>query len=73
MVGFRRLPHARGWRHYLARLSGYYEILQAGAGSYDPERLRSILVPDVDRFDGGQIASIKLLYDPARYTALGGR
>jgi hypothetical protein len=39
-------------------VSAYYEILQAGAGSYDPERLRSILVPDLD---------------PARYTALGGR
>jgi len=25
------------------------------------------------RFDGGQIASIKLLYDLARYTALGRR
>jgi hypothetical protein len=114
-------------------VSAYYEILQAGAGSYDPQRLRSILVPDLDfdgpiaghvhgadrftrgvagfietqqgirflqqvvtpdaaavlydadlpggtlrfaeffRFDGGQIASIKLLYDPGRYTAFGGR
>lgn len=114
-------------------VSAYYEILQAGAGSYDPERLRSILVPDLDfdgpiaghvhgtdrftrgvagfietqqgirflqqvitpdaaavlydadlpggtlrfaeffRFAGGQIASITLLYDPARYTAFGGR
>jgi SnoaL-like protein len=114
-------------------LSAYYEILQAGAESYDRERLRSILAADLDfdgpiagrvqgadrftygvtgfiatqqgirfvqqvvthdaaavlydadlpggtlrfadffRFDGGQIASIKLLYDPARYTALGGR
>ena len=114
-------------------VSAYYEILQAGAGSYDPERLRAILVPDFDfdgpiaghvqgadrftrsvagfietqhgirflqqvatrdaaavpydadlprgtlrfaeffRFGGRQIASIKLLYDPARYTALGGR
>jgi hypothetical protein len=25
------------------------------------------------RFGGGQIASIKLLYDPGRYTAFGGR
>jgi hypothetical protein len=25
------------------------------------------------RFDGGKIASINLLYDPARYTAFGGR
>jgi SnoaL-like domain len=32
-------------------VSAYYEILQAGAGSYDPERLRLILVPDLD-FDG---------------------
>jgi len=116
-----------------ALVSAYYEILQAGAESYDPERLRSILVPDLDfdgpiaghvrgadrftrgvagfiqtqrgirflqqvitpdaaavlydadlpggtlrfaeffRFDGGQIASIKLLYDPGRYTAFGGR
>jgi SnoaL-like domain len=32
-------------------VSAYYEILQAGAGSYDPERLRSILAPDLD-FDG---------------------
>ena len=32
-------------------VSAYYEILQAGAGSYDPQRLRSILVPDLD-FDG---------------------
>ena len=114
-------------------VSAYYEILQAGAESYDPERLRSILVPDLDfdgpiaghvrgadrftrgvagfietqrgicilqqvitpdaaavlydadlpggtlrfaeffRFGGGQIASIKLLYDPGRYTAFGGR
>ncbi len=114
-------------------VSAYYEILQAGAESFDPERLRSILRPDFDfdgpiaghvrgadrftrgiagfietqhgirflqqvvtddaaavlydadlpagtlrfaeffRFDGGQIASIKLLYDPALYTALGGR
>ena len=114
-------------------VSAYYEILQAGAGSYDPQRLRSILVPDLDfdgpiaghvrgadrftrgvagftetqqgirflqqvitpdaaavlydadlpggtlrfaeffRFDGGQIASITLLYDPGRYTAFGGR
>ena len=114
-------------------VSAYYEILQAGAGSYDPERLRLILVPDLDfdgpiaghvhgadrftrgvagfietqhgirflqqvvtpetaavlydadlpggtlrfaeffRVDGGQIASIKLLYDPGRYTAFGGR
>jgi SnoaL-like domain len=113
-------------------VSAYYEILQAGAGSYDPERLRSILTSDLDfegpspamsaertgspaasrfietqhgirfvqqvathdaaavlydadlpggtlrfaeffRFDDGQIASIKLLYDPARYAASGGR
>jgi hypothetical protein len=114
-------------------VSAYYEILQAGAESYDPRRLRSILVPDLDfdgpiaghvhgadrfthgvagftgtqqgirflqqvvtpdaaavlydadlpggtlrfaeffRFDGGQIAAIKLLYDPGRYTAFGGR
>jgi hypothetical protein len=114
-------------------VSAYYEIIQAGAGSYDPQRLRSILVPDLDfdgpiaghvrgadrftrgvagftgtqqgicflqqvitpdaaavlydadlpggtlrfaeffRFGGGQIASIKLLYDPGRYTAYGGR
>ena len=114
-------------------VSAYYEILQAGAGSYDPQRLRSILVPDLDfdgpiaghvrgadrftrgvagftgtqqgirflqqvitpdaaavlydadlpggtlrfaeffRFSSGQIASIKLLYDPGRYTAFGGR
>jgi hypothetical protein len=112
-------------------VSAYYKILQAGAGSYDPERLRSILDLDFDgpiaghvcgadrftrgvagfietqhgirfiqqvvthdaaavlydadlpggtlrfaeffRFDGGQIASIKLLYDPARYAASGGR
>ena len=114
-------------------VSAYYEILRAGAESYDPERLRSILAPDLDfdgpiagnvrgsdrftrgvagfiqtqqgirilqqvvtpdaaamlydadlpggtlrfaeffRFDGGQIASIKLLYDPGRYTAFGGR
>ena len=114
-------------------VSAYYEILQAGAESYDPERLRSILTPDLDfegpiagnirgadrftrgvagfiqtqqgirflqqvvtpdaaavlydadlpggtlrfaeflRFDGGLIASIKLLYDPGRYTAFGGR
>jgi hypothetical protein len=32
-------------------VSAYYEILQAGAGSYDPERLRSILMSDLD-FDG---------------------
>jgi hypothetical protein len=32
-------------------VSAYYQILQAGAGSYDPERLRLILVPDLD-FDG---------------------
>jgi hypothetical protein len=32
-------------------VSAYYEILQAGAGSYDPERLRSILVSDLD-FEG---------------------
>jgi hypothetical protein len=32
-------------------VSAYYEILQAAAGSYDPGRLRSILVPDLD-FDG---------------------
>lgn len=32
-------------------VSAYYEILQAEAGSYDPERLRPILVPDLD-FDG---------------------
>jgi hypothetical protein len=110
-------------------VSAYYETLQAGAESYDPQRLRSILVPDLDfdgpiaghvhgadwftrgvagfietqqgirflqqvvtpdaaavlydadspagtlrfaeffRFDGGQIASIKL----GRYTAFGGR
>jgi SnoaL-like domain len=31
--------------------SAYYEILQAEAESYDPQRLRSILVPDLD-FDG---------------------
>jgi hypothetical protein len=114
-------------------VSVYYEILQAGAESYDPERLRSILAPDLDfdgpiagnvrgadrftrgvagfiqtqqrirflqqvvtpdaaamlydadlpggtlrfaeffRFEGSQIASIKLLYDPGRYTAFGGR
>jgi len=114
-------------------VSAYYEILQAGAGSYHPQRLRSILVPDLDfdgpiaghvrgadrftrgvagfietqqgirflqqvitpdeaavlydadlpggtlrfaeffRFSSGQIASIKLLYDPGRYTAFGGR
>ena len=114
-------------------VSAYYEILQAGAESYDPERLRSILAHDLDfdgpiaghvhgadrftrgvagfietqqgirflqqvvtpdaaavlydadlpggtlrfaeffRFGGGQITSIKLLYDPGRYTALGGR
>jgi hypothetical protein len=114
-------------------VSAYSEILQAGAESYDPERLRSILAPDLEfdgpiaghvrgadrftrgvagfiqtqqgirflqqvvtpdaaavlydadlpggtlrfaeffRLDGGQIASIKLLYDPGRYTALGGR
>jgi hypothetical protein len=114
-------------------VSAYYEILQAGAESYDPQRLRSILGPDLDfdgpiaghirgadrftrgvagfieaqqgirflqqvitpdaaavlydadrpggtlrfaeffRFDCGQIASIKLLYDPGRYTAFGGR
>jgi SnoaL-like domain len=114
-------------------VSAYYVILQAGAESYDPQRLRSILVPDLDfdgpiaghvhgadrftrgvagfietqqgirflqqvvtpdaaavlydadlpggtlrfaeffRFGGGQIASIKLLYDPGRYTAFGGR
>jgi hypothetical protein len=116
-----------------ALVSAYYEILQAGAGSYDPGRLRSLLEPDLDfdgpiaghvrgadrftrgvagfiqtqhgirflqqvitpdaaavlydadlpggtlrfaeffRFGGGQIASIKLLYDPGRYTAFGGR
>jgi hypothetical protein len=114
-------------------VSRYYEILQAGAESYDRDRLRSILVPDFDfdgpiagrvqgadrfthgvagfigtqqgirflqqvvthdaaamlydadlpggtlrfaeffRFGSGQIRSIKLLYDPARYTAFGGR
>jgi SnoaL-like domain len=114
-------------------VSAYYEVLQAGAESYDPERLRSILARDLDfegpiaghvrgadrftrgvagfiqtqqgirflqqvvtpdaaamlydadlpggtlrfaeffRFEGGQIASIKLLYDPGRYTAFGGR
>ena len=114
-------------------VSAYYEILQAGAESYDPQRLRLILVPDLDfdgpiaghvrgadrfthgvagfietqqgirflqqvvtpdaaavlydadlpggtlrfaeffRFSGGQIASIKLLYDPGRYTSFGGR
>jgi SnoaL-like domain len=114
-------------------VSAYYEVLQAGAESYDPQRLRSILAPDLDfdgpiagnvrgadrftrgvagfiqtqqgirflqqvvtpdaaamlydadlpggtlrfaeffRFEGGQIASIKLLYDPGRYTAFGGR
>jgi SnoaL-like domain len=114
-------------------VSAYYEILQAGAGSYDPERLRCILAPDLEfdgpiagrirgadrfsrgvagfietqhgirflqqvvthdaaavlydadlpggtlrfaeffRFDGGQIASIKLLYDPAQYTEFGRR
>jgi SnoaL-like domain len=114
-------------------VSAYYEILRAGAESYDPEQLRSILAPDLDfdgpiaghvrgagrftrgvagfvqtqqgirflqqvvtpdaaamlydadlpggtlrfaeffRSDGGQIASIKLLYDPGRYTAFGGR
>jgi hypothetical protein len=114
-------------------VSAYYEILQAGAGSYDPGRLRSLLGPDLDfdgpiaghvrgadrftrgvagfietqhgirfvqrvitpeaaavlydadlpggtlrfaeffRFGGGQIASIKLLYDPGRYSAFGGR
>jgi len=32
-------------------VSAYYEILQAGAGSYDPERLRSILMSDLD-FEG---------------------
>jgi len=32
-------------------VSAYYEILQAGAGSYDPERLRSILTSDLD-FEG---------------------
>jgi hypothetical protein len=111
-------------------VSAYYEILQAGAESYDPERLRSILVPDLDfdgpigghvhgadrftrgvagfiqtqqgirflqqvvtpgeaavlydadlpggtlrfaeffPFDGGLLASIKLLYDPGRYTSI---
>jgi len=114
-------------------VSAYYQILQAGAESYDRERLRAILMPDLDfdgpigghvqgadrftrgvagfieaqrgirflqqvvthdtaavlydadlpggtlrfaeffRFEGGKIASIKLLYDPARYTAFGGR
>jgi len=114
-------------------VSAYYEILQAGPESYDPQRLRSILVPDFDfdgpiagrvqgadrftrgvagfietqqglrflqqvmaqdaaavlydadlpggtlrfaeffRFDAGKIAAIKLLYDPGRYTAFGGR
>ena len=29
-------------------VSAYYQILRAGAGSYDPERLRLILVPDLD-------------------------
>jgi SnoaL-like domain len=32
-------------------VSAYYEILQAGADSYDPQRLRSLLAPDLD-FDG---------------------
>jgi hypothetical protein len=32
-------------------VSAYYEILQAGAGSYNPERLRSILTSDLD-FEG---------------------
>jgi hypothetical protein len=32
-------------------VSAYYEILQAGAESYDPQRLQSILAPDLD-FDG---------------------
>ena len=32
-------------------VSAHYEILQAGAESYDPQRLRSILAPDLD-FDG---------------------
>ena len=114
-------------------VSAYYKILQGGAQSYDPQRLRLILAPDLDfdgpiaghirgadrftrgvagfietqqgirflqqvvtpdaaavlydadlpggtlrfaeffRFGGGQIASIKLLYDPGRYTAFGGR
>jgi hypothetical protein len=114
-------------------VSAYYEILQAGPEPYDPQRLRSLLVPDFDfdgpiaghiqgadrftggvagfigtqhgirfleqvvtqdaaavlydadlpggtlrfaeffRFDAGKIAAIKLLYDPARYTAFGGR
>jgi hypothetical protein len=38
-------------------VSAYYEILQGGAQSYDPQRLRLIIVPDLD-FDGpiaGQI------------------
>ena len=114
-------------------VSAYYEILQAGADSYDPQRLRLILAPDLDfegpiagrirgadrftrgvagfiqthrgirflqqvitpdaaavlydadlprgtlrfaeffRFGSGKITSIKLLYDPGRYTAFGGR
>jgi len=117
----------------IRRVSAYYQILQAGAGSYDPQRLLSILVPDLDfdgpiaghvrgadrftrgvagfietqrgirflqqvitpdaaavlydadlpggtlrfaeffRFSGGQIAATRLLYDPGRYAAFGGR
>ncbi len=36
-------------------VSAYYEILQAGAESYDPERLRSILLCPISTSTGGEL------------------
>ncbi len=46
----------------------------AAAVLYDADLPRGTLrFAEFFRFGGGQIASIKLLYDPGRYTAFGGR
>jgi hypothetical protein len=77
--------HARRADRFTRGVAGFIETQQgirfvqqvvthdAAAVLYDADLPGGTLRFAEFRFDGGQIASIKLLYDPARYAASGGR
>jgi hypothetical protein len=60
------------WRR--TRQHGPYPEREPGTALYDADLPGGTLrFAEFFRFSGGLIASIKLLYDPQRYTAFGGR
>ena len=78
--------HVRGADQLTRRVAGFIGTQQgirflqqvitpdAAAVLYDADLPGGTLrFAEFFRFGGGQIASIKLLYDPGRYTAFGGR